>query len=134
MRPRDTIYRLAHGQRDLRACQAIARARGITDATMGWPTVVADRQGQLLGFLATTPSKKVVQAGPMVIAPGVALPALIMMRLIEAYEVVLKRAGVTQWFFRVEYTNQGWDRMVKKCGHVAYHQDALGTIYRREVA
>lgn len=133
MRPRDTIYRLAHGQKDLRACQAIARARGL-DVTLGWPTVVADRRGEILGLLATRPSKKAVEAGPLVIATGVSLPALTMMRLIEAYEVVLKRAQVRFYFFKVDYTNAAWDRMVKKCGHQTYHQDGSGTIYRRAIA
>lgn len=134
MTPRDTIYRLAHGQRDLRACHAIARARGLTDATMGWPTVVADRRGVLLGFLATRPSKKAVEAGPLAISPEAPRPAIIMMRLIEAYEVVLKRAGVQFFFFKIDHENEVWRRMVEKVGHRAYHQDGAGTVYRRAIA
>jgi hypothetical protein len=131
MHPRETIYRLAHGQRDFRACHALVPAQALT---LGWPTIVADRRGEILGFLATRPSKKAVEAGPLVIAPAALRPAIIMMRLIEAYEVVLKQAGVQFWFFKVDFTNPIWDQMVKKCGHEAYHQDGSGTIYRRAIA
>lgn len=132
MNPRDTLYRLAHGQRDLRACQTMARAQGVS-VTMSWPTVVADRHDQIIGCLGTRPSKKAVIAGPLVVAPTVQRPVLTVMRLIEAYEVVLKQAGVRFFFFKVDFGNEVWRRLVEKMGHRAYHQDGQGTIYRREV-
>lgn len=133
MRPSSTIYRLVHGQRDLRACRAMARAQGI-NRTLGWPSVCADRNGQILGFLATTPSRKAVIAGPLVVTPGLQRPLIVVMRLIEAYEVVLRKAGVTSYLFHVETANPFWRRIVEEVGHTPFSEDATGAWYQRKVA
>lgn len=121
------------GQRDKRRCRKIADAQGITDPC-SFPTVLAERDGQVLGFLATARSDKAVIAGPLVIAPEARRPVIVMMRLIEAYEVVLKRAGVVSFYFHVAEANPMWRRLVEKMGHKAYHRDDAGQWYRRKVS
>jgi len=133
VKPTTTIYRLVHGQRDLRALQAMARAQGVT-RTFGWPSVCAERDGQLLGVLATTPSKKAVIAGPLVIAPGVARPIIMVIRLIEAYEVILKQAGVKAYCFHIQTDNPAWRQIVEEMGHEPFGQDDAGVWYERKVA
>jgi hypothetical protein len=92
------------------------------------------RAGHLLGFLATTPSTKAVIAGPLVVAPGLPRPAIVMMRLIEAYEVILAKAGIRAYLFHVETGNPGWRTIVEEAGHEPFSTDATGAWYQRKVA
>ena len=60
MTPRDTTYRLATTA-DLRRCHALMREQG-EPSTLSWLTVVAERDGKLLGFLSSKLKTMVVAA------------------------------------------------------------------------
>jgi hypothetical protein len=112
MQPRDTRYRLAHGRKDLQACHRLARAYGLDLQAFPWPTVVADRHGALVGCLATQPSRRAVIAGPLVVAGT--RPLLTAVRLVDAYEGVLRLAGVTAYVFYIAHEDKAWRALVQR--------------------
>lgn len=130
MIPRDTVYRLATTG-DLRRCHALMRVQGQT-ATLSWLTVIAERDGHLLGFLSTS-LKKAVVAGPMFIDASAAKPGWVAMRLVEALENVLIAAGVTIYLFAVDKSNTPWRRTLEKVGIVPYQHGDTVDWYQREL-
>lgn len=99
MYPRNTIYRLARTPRDYRACRKLFEENHGAEPlhNLSYPTVVAVRDGEIIGFLSTDTRKKVIMAGPLEVKGGKNMITFI--RLIEAYEVVLRVSGVTSFMF-----------------------------------
>lgn len=89
-------YMLAYTPTDYKVCHELLRKERGFDAPMTFPTVIARRDGNPIGFLSTHPSDKMVIAGKIVVK-DTPRPIIIIMRLIEAYEFVLHRAGVTMY-------------------------------------
>lgn len=92
MKPIKTTYRLAAVPSDYRAVRALS---GTTER-MTWPTVVAERDGRIIGCFGTYFSDDAIVAGAMH-APH----AIVGLRLIEAYERVLRLAGVRSYLFSI---------------------------------
>lgn len=79
------------------------------DCKLAWPTVVAERDGRVIGFMASSPCDWCLMGGPM----DMETPSPIMaMRLIEAYENLLIRSGITRYCFYIEATNKRWIEQV----------------------
>lgn len=99
MFPRSTKYRLATSPNDYKACRALfAENHGADpDHSLTFPTVLAERNGEVVGFLSTWDDKKALIAGPLEVKGGKNIFTFI--RLIEAYENVMRSAGVTQFLF-----------------------------------
>lgn len=113
MRPFSTLYRLSEPG-DVHTCKQIWREnKDLFGAPqkLGWPTVVAQRDGRLLGFLSTDPTKKVIVAGPLIV--GKNCSAIIVIRLVEAYENII-RPWVNGYYFHVEKKNSHWLKMIRK--------------------
>ena len=137
MHPARTLYRLAHSPRDLSACHRLARDHGMDAKTFTFPTVVADREGEIVGFLATQPSKTAVVAGPLAVATP--RPLITVLRLLEAYENVLKAAGVSHYYFEVDAANHDWLRMIEQSSEQVNSIQPVqstpeGTWHRRRLA
>ena len=81
-----TLYRLATTPADYRKCHKIIKPLAWK---LSYPTVMAERDGDLLGFLSTLRHPKRVVAGPIHAPNGI-----VMLRLAEAYENFLWTAGV----------------------------------------
>lgn len=94
-----TIYRLADNPNDYRACHDILRAHNRpADWKLKWPTVVAVRDNEIIGFLSTNKSHWAVMAGPLELK----IPSpFVVLRLIEAYEVALLYMGVSRYCFYI---------------------------------
>lgn len=132
MRPRETIYRLAYSSKDYQRCHALVRVQGEEDFPFSWPTIMALRGDVLRGILGTVPSEHAVVAGPLVVTP--ARPLITIIRLIEAYELVLWKAGVRSYYFRV-LMPQGkpWLALLDKAGLMPYAQEDTGVWFRRQM-
>lgn len=113
MYPAHTIYRLAVIE-DLPACNAILEAQFGQSWPLGFPTVVAERDGEILGLLSTnTECNWALMAGPLALKR----PSFItVMRLCEAYEVVLRKMGVTRYCFFISVWNNKWIRQATEIG------------------
>lgn len=134
MRPRDTVYRLATSPRDYARCHALMRAQG-PDVGLTFPTVFAERGTQVVGLLGTRPSDKAVIAGPMVLSPDVSRANILAMRLGEAYEEVLRRAGVTVYHLHVASGQRAWADILARAGFEPWQNaEDGGTWYQRRLA
>lgn len=101
MHPINTHYRLADSPTDYKACRDLFADNHGADPTqpLRWPTVIAERDGEVIGFLATLPLEGRIMAGPLELKGGRNM--ITFLRLIEAYTNVMKTAGVTQFEFFV---------------------------------
>lgn len=113
MHPDKTIYKVIKAPTDYKRCHRLmennAEFRG---CTLAFPTVVAIRDKKIIGFLSTRPSKDAVIAGPLVVSNELKNKAIVAMRLVEAYEITLKRAGVSIFLFSIP-KKSNWARQVK---------------------
>lgn len=130
MIPTRTTYRLAKSPADYRRCRALQT----TPDTLSFPTVMAERDGAVIGFLATQPRRDLLVAGPLVTTLTGQAAAILIMRLIDAYEAVLRQAGVTLYLFSVERTNTAWLAKVAALGATPYEQGDTLVWFKREVA
>lgn len=105
MHPLNTVYRLADNPRDYAACHAIQRANAAVDWTLHWPTVIAVRDGEVIGFLSSNKVNWCQMAGPLELKRPSAFVAL---RLVEAYEQVMRFLGVERYCFFIARTNRPW--------------------------
>lgn len=105
MKPRDTLYRLAATAADYRACHAIMRTNGNFDQQLKFPTVVADRGGKIVGFLSTNACDWCHMAGPLETSNG---SPIMVMRLIEAYENLIRLMGLTRYCFSIAKSQKRW--------------------------
>lgn len=103
MKPTHTSYTLATSSKDYAECHALELAEtGAESHAYSFPTVIARRDGEVIGFFATIPPDKYVIAGPLVIKGG--RNPVVAMRLIEAYDVVMRRLGIQLYYFTVDAT------------------------------
>lgn len=105
MYPSKTFYRLADSF-DIPACNELMETNFGQSWPLGFPTVVAVREGEIIGMLSTNPECTwALMAGPLALKR----PSFVtVMRLAEAYEVVLRKMGVTRYCFFISAWNQHW--------------------------
>ena len=120
MKPLETSYKLM-APHDKKRCLELARNHGMeTVARLDFPTVVAKRKERILGFLSTRPTKDAIVAGPLVVVPEIKGP--IVVRLVESYEEVLRRAGVESYLFYV--TDPHWQSQIRRAFELEpYHTE-----------
>lgn len=103
--PRDTHYRVVATPADFRQCHAVLRANGVTDKeTLQKPAVMAERDGQCLGFASSRWKYGQLTLGRVQLAPGKHAPWTAY-RLFEAYENLLKLYGAESYLVGVETDN-----------------------------
>lgn len=135
MKPDGTLYRLANRPNDFKRCHLIWKKypeRFGEPYKLGWPTVLAEREGKLIGFLSTNTSQGVIMAGPLIVhgVNGLLGPTLI--RLIEAYEVVLRAAKVDSYVFHIGEDEKEWRSMIERStGLTPYGAEKGRLFYRR---
>ena len=93
-----TQYHLATTSHDYRRCNEFLRGAEVEYKHLSFPTVMAERDGGIVGIVSTQPRKDLVVAGPMHVGVD-GNPSFVFMRLVECYERVLKLAGVTFYHF-----------------------------------
>jgi hypothetical protein len=92
------------------------------DRRMGWPVVVAERKGKIIGFLGTQDRKEMVVAGPLEVA--IKNKGFVVMRLIEAYDNLMRSLGMKEYWFSVDAKNNvKWEGQVKDSGFCAKIED-----------
>jgi hypothetical protein len=107
-------YRLARPGGEYNRLYALLSHNGQSRVPLGWPTVVAEEDGKVVGFLSTHKTKDALIAGPLVIE-GKHRP-WVFLRLTEAYENVLRIAGVARYVFRVSKENDKHLERVRRIG------------------
>lgn len=111
MQPRDTLYRLASTAADYRACHALMRTnQNFSDQQLHWPTVVAERDGKILGFMSTNTCDWCILSGPL---ETTSHNPIMVMRLVEAYESALRIMGITRYCFAIKRVKKQWVEQVQ---------------------
>lgn len=124
-----TLYRLATSPADYRKCHALMRASNPTSGNtpkLGYPTVVAEKDGTVVGFISTVRHPKLIVAGP-VHAPN----GIIALRLFEAYENFLWHAGVRGYLIPAKEHDHG--SMLQRAGFDLLEQNNGVNWFRREL-
>lgn len=67
-----------------------------------WPTVVARREGKVIGFAASNPHKTQLVLGRAWVDPSLRMPGVILLRLMEAYDNVAIALKQTRYTIVVE--------------------------------
>lgn len=133
MRNSATTYRLATSPRDYAKCHGLARAAQRTVSPFGFPTVMAERDGELVAFLGTHQREDMLLAGPLVLKPG--LPSVILkLRLGEVYENLLCIAGVKFYVLGVEKTDAKSLEFSKRMGMEQIGETDTQVLFRRSPA
>lgn len=124
MYPAHTIFRLARAGGEFNKLYAIARKSGtpLPAGTLNFPTVLAERDGKVIGFLSTmkSPGLPGVWAGHMKLAKSPNM--LLAIRLAEAYEVVLRKAGVREYFHTVDKDRTEYIDMLGRLGYIKQNE------------
>lgn len=102
-----TIYRLAKTPADFKACHALMIEAGERIAIRR-PTIVAERDGKIIAMLGTIKTKRGMVAGPLIISSAVHSRGFLLMRLIDNYDLVLRKLGLPSYFFHVRQANARW--------------------------
>ena len=113
MKPTSTSYRLI-ADYDYYAPQieALWSATDIPKFPTVYPQIVAERNGDLIGFIARRHVTDTVMVEPIL-----ANSIFVYIRLIEHIESVLRKAGVSFYYFRVEPHRIKHEAMLKKHGN-----------------
>jgi hypothetical protein len=128
MIPLRTQYRLAATPRDYARAREFMRQH-MAPAPLAYPTLLGEREGAVVGLLGTT-----VKQGAIIAAPLIARSAIVAMRLVEAYDEVMRLAGVRAYHFHVGADNAKWRAAVEKFGLRPWHEDTGGAWFRRTLA
>ncbi len=124
MHPRDTRYTLVTHEQ-YAACERFrATETDVPPHDWGFPVVMAQRDGHILGYLGTYDERGDVVAGPLVM-PRV-LPRMqrvwVMLRLLEALEPVFQACGVTSYWMTADATDTHYCDILGRLGLVEVHR------------
>ena len=133
MTPTTTRYQLMQPQEAQEVRTFLARSGFMFSQELEFPTVVAWRSGKIVGVLSTRSDPSYVIAGPLAVRVK-GNRAVVALRLGEAYERVLRMAGVQWYVFQVSKDNE-WPQVAeRKWNAKPYAEDDDSYWYRREVA
>ena len=101
-RPEHTLYRVVDCPADFRACHRILRANGVdAPERLQNPAVIAERDGQPLGFASSLFAYDQLCLGRLQVLQGPHRPR-VAMRLFEAYENLLRLYGVSSYLIGID--------------------------------
>jgi hypothetical protein len=121
-----TDYRLVTKPQGYKRAHKYLRSKGV-ECKLSFPTVIAIRDEEVVGVIGTHPQKDAIVTGPVEVnSRSVAL------RLSEAYDNVMRAAGISSYLMWVDKANQGWSKILRRLpGFVERGQDRGRFIYER---
>lgn len=125
------VYRLAE-QRDYTRCHALAREVGYDGGVYQWPTMLVERDGQLLGFAASWFDGQRLILGPVVMRPALRQRGLLMLRACLGLEAVYRQAGITSYL--LGSSDPGVQRVIEAWGCARVGEQGQDIWYRRDLA
>lgn len=106
-------YKVAQEPEDFKAAKKLLLAEGFPDQEIGFPTVMAWKDGELIGFITTTPDPEMVVGGPMVMR-GDKQRVFTSVRLVELYEQYMLSLGITSVIFYADEKESPFVRGVRR--------------------
>jgi hypothetical protein len=125
------VYRLA-AQTDYARCHALAREVGYDGGSYGWPTMLVERDGALLGFAASRYDATRLVLGPVVMQPQLRTKGLLMLRAVLGLEAVYTQAGITSYV--LGSSDPGVQRVIEAWGCPRIGVQEGEVWYRRDLA
>lgn len=116
MTPEHTIYRLST-EADEPQIQMLRDG----DVPRAFPTVVAERDSKIIGFLGTHALPNGIVAGPLTVdLPSDRARGIVALRLIQTYEFILMQApGITSYLYSVD-GDAPWAAATGRCDRTHY--------------
>lgn len=124
-------YRLAVPGGEYNKLYALMKREGGKRVALGWPTVVAEENGEVVGFVGTYPREDALVAGPLVIK-GSKRP-WVFLRLAEAYEVILRTAGVKLYFHTIDKLQPDHVEFMERLGFSRAWETDDSVVMKREL-
>lgn len=113
-----TEYRLAASAHDYTQAHKLARENNHTFEQFSFPTLLAWKNGELTGMLATTIRDNMIVAGPLCLKEG-QRRSFTLIRLIDNYDAVMRASGITSYIFGVENSNRDWIDKINKTFNIS---------------
>ena len=133
MKLQGTDFRLARTSGDYRKCHQLVRNLNVDNKTFSFPTILAERDGELIGLMGTIPVNGAIVAGPLVVKVD-GNPGPVMIRLVEAYDNLLRGIGVKCYLFFLFPKDKRQREMVERALDTPPLKVENGKIwYRRDV-
>jgi hypothetical protein len=125
-------YRLAC-QADYARCHALARAVDYdAGEAYGWPTMLVEQDGHLLGFAASRYVGQRLVLGPVIMRPELRIRGQLMLRAALGLEAVYKQAGITSYVLGSR--EPGVQRIIEAWGCPRIGSQGDEVWYRRTLA
>jgi hypothetical protein len=120
-----TDYKIAQTAYDYKRCHGLLLKVGRDQPGITFPTIMAEKDGELTGVLCTHISNKMIFAGPVAIRDD-APHYWTFIRLIEAYENVMRTAKITTYLFAVPKTETKYLELIEKVLELKPYGEAEG--------
>lgn len=99
-----TSYLILSSSKDRKEAERFLADSSVQFSDLKFPTVIARRNGSVIGVMGTIPNDKAILAGPVHVQVN-GNPSFVLKDLVTAYENVLKAAGVTMYNFFIAEDN-----------------------------
>lgn len=133
-----TEFYLANRPQEFKDCHEILDKLGRKAAyRLSFPTIIGKREGKIIAFVSTRPVKRehAVVLGELGIDPAIRNPLHVIVKLLEAYDAFLFRAGVTSYLACVSLDNPEFLSIIEKASGVKpYTQDSKWAWINRRIA
>lgn len=125
-------YYVAVSSSDYKQCHMLARAEGIESKSLTYPTIMAKKDGQLIGFVSTYTVDDMVAMGPLVLKSDRPHP-MIALRLIEAFDTVMQGIGI-EWYIFYVGVDSNLKSIADRLGMTMYAAQHGKAYYLRELS
>lgn len=95
-------YKRASSSYDYKLAHQLMRAEGVPEDRLGFPTMLAFENDELIGMCATTIKNNMIVAGPLTLRSD-RRRAFTALELCVKYEEDLKTLGIVSYIFSAEY-------------------------------
>ena len=138
MKPTDT-YRLAITANDFKLCHALLGDNpmpGDENRKLYSPTIMAVRDGRTIGVLSTAnlTKLKAIVVNTLRVDKSIQNPTFVILHLIEAYEVILIKAGVRWYWAYVTKSNGKLVHLIQRVLGEPLQEDNGNLWFKREIA
>jgi len=123
-----TDYYLARSSKDYGRVGDYLRANKAGVRSLSYPTIFAQRKGDIVGTFSTRPNKKKgITAGPIHSTKG----GFTVLRLAQVYDAVLKHAGIQHYFVHIYNKTGHLQRIVEKLPYELHGETDDARWYKR---
>jgi hypothetical protein len=94
-------FRIANSPTDFHRAHDLMRAEGVSEQSLGFPTMMAFDDKEPVGLIGTSIQKGMIIAGPLVVKSD-RRRIHMAIKMVEMYEMALRGMGISTFIFHVE--------------------------------